>query len=194
MEGCHCERPAEYAAERMRRTLAPAFFVLLIGLLGCRAERMAAAPEQSAPAVEEPPLNEPSLAPPSKLAWGDKIAWRSWESAQSIAKSQGKPICVVVYAEWCGRCKELAPVFAQLAVASAAADLVMVRQDQDKPAAWLKGQLGAYGDYVPRVLFLSPDGEVREDLTSGHPRYPHFYAPMVKDQLVANMRAAVSRQ
>lgn len=172
----------------MQRTFAPAFFALLIGLLGCRAERITTAPEQ--PSEQ---LSEPSAAEPSDLKWGDKIAWRSWESAQSLARSQSKSICVVVYAEWCARCKELAPVFAEAAVAGAASDLVMVQQDQDKPAAWLKEQLGAYGDYVPRVLFLSPDGKVREDLTSGHPRYPHFYGPMVKDQLVANMRAASAR-
>jgi len=173
----------------MRRTLAPAFFVLLIGVLGCRAERMAAAPV----GVEGPQISEPAATAPSSLKWGDKIAWRSWESAQTLARSQDKSICVVVYAEWCARCKELAPVFEQPAVASAAAELVMVHQDQDQPAPWLKDQLGGYGEYVPRVLFLTPDGKVREDLTSGHPRYPHFYAAMVKDQLVANMRAASAR-
>jgi thiol:disulfide interchange protein len=171
----------------MRRTLAPAFFVLLTGLLGCRAERTVAAPDNG------PELSEPASAPPSGLSWGDKIAWRSWDSAQALARSQNKSICVVVYAEWCARCKELAPVFEQPAVVSAAAELVMVHQDQDQPAPWLKEQLGGYGDYVPRVLFLSPDGKVREDLTSGHPRYPHFYAAMVQDQLVANMRAASAR-
>jgi len=175
----------------MRRTLAPAFFVLIIGLLGCSRERIAAVPDELASA----PVSDlvPTSAPSSDLDWGDKIAWRSWESAQSIARSQGRSICVVVYAAWCSRCKELAPVFELPAVASAAADLVMVHQDQDQPAAWLKEQLGAYGDYVPRVLFLSADGTVREDLTSGHPRYPHFYAPLVTDQLVANMRAASAR-
>lgn len=183
----------------MRSILAPAFFSLLISLLGCRAERIAAASshaadELDAPATaEEHQTAEPASGAHSKLAWGDKIAWRGWESAQSSARSQGKSICVVVYAEWCPRCKELAPVFGEPAFATAAADLVMVRQDQDQAAPWLKEQLGAYGEYVPRVLFLSPEGKVREDLTSGHPRYPHFYAPMVKDQLLANMRAASVR-
>lgn len=175
----------------MRRTLAPAFFALLFALLGCRAERLASAPDQ--PAEQAPEASEPSAAAPSGLAWGDKIAWRSWESAQALARSEGKSIGVVVYAEWCERCKELAPVFEEAAVASAASGLVMVRQDQDQPAPWLKDQLGGYGDYVPRVLFVSPEGKVREDLTSGHPRYPHFYAAMVKDQLIANMRAASAR-
>jgi thiol:disulfide interchange protein len=167
--------------------VASTFFALIFGLLGCRAERMAAAP------IEEPSMKEPSSVPASDLQWGDKIAWRSWESAQSLARSQGKSIGLIVYAEWCARCKELAPVFEQPDVASAAADLVMVRHDQDQPAPWLKDKLGAYGTYVPRVLFLSPDGEVREDLTSGHPRYPYFYAALVQDTLVANMRAASAR-
>lgn len=172
----------------MQRTVVPALFALLTGVVGCRAERTAAALE---PASEQGlSLAEPSAASHSSLAWGDKIAWRSWEAAQSIARSQSKAMCVVVYAEWCSRCKELAPVFGRPDVARAAADLVMVRQDQDQAAPWLKEQLGAYGGYVPRVLFLAPDGQVRDDLTSGHPRYPHFYAALVADRLLANMRAA----
>jgi protein-disulfide reductase (glutathione) len=127
------------------------------------------------------------------MAWGDKIAWQSWESATSRARTEGKSICLVVYANWCGRCKELAPVFSQAAVASAAGDLVMVHQDQDQNPPWLKEQFGASGSYVPRVMFVSPDGKLREDLTSGHPRYPYFYAPMITDQLVANMRTASKR-
>jgi len=175
----------------MPRKLA---LVLLMAMLGCRAERIGAAP---APRGEEPAASHPAeqqpAGEPTHMAWGDKITWRSWDAAQASARSEGKSIGVVVYAEWCGRCKELAPVFASPEVASAAAGLAMVRQDQDKPAPWLHEQLGGYGSYVPRVLFLSPDGKVREDLTSGHPRYPHFYAPMVMDQLVANMRAASAR-
>lgn len=154
---------------------------LLIGLVGCRAERVVPTADSSQPAP---------AAKATHIAWSDKIAWHSWESAQNDAQAAGKTICLVVYADWCEHCKALAPVFAQPDVASAAQDLVMVRQDQDAQPAWLKQQLGAYGNYVPRVLFLSADGKPREDLTSGHPRYPYFYAPMVSERLAANMRAA----
>ncbi|HEX7479342.1 MAG TPA: thioredoxin family protein, partial [Polyangiales bacterium] len=140
--------------------------------------------------AEAPAAGDPSAPAQSHMAWGDKIAWSRFEPALTTARSQHKSVCVVVYAEWCSDCKELAPVFNLPEVASAAADLVMVHQDQDQHPAWLQEQLGAYGNYVPRVLFLSPDGKVREDLTSGHPRYPYFYAPMVTSQLIANMRAA----
>jgi thiol:disulfide interchange protein len=175
---------------------------LLVALLGCRAERVDGALASTAelhseaattPTAAAVPEAQPSGVPTSHMAWGDGITWRTWESALSVARTEGKAIGVVVYAEWCGRCKELAPVFATPEVASAARALVMVHQDQDEQPAWLKERLGAYGSYVPRVLFLSPDGKVRDDLTSGHPRFPYFYAPMITDKLVANMRAASAR-
>ncbi|HEX2677705.1 MAG TPA: thioredoxin family protein, partial [Polyangiales bacterium] len=112
------------------------------------------------------------------MAWGNAVTWQSWDSAQTIARKEGKPICLVVYANWCSHCKELAPVFSQPEVASAARELVMVHQDQDENPEWLTERFGSYGSSVPRVFFLAPDGKVREDLTSGHPRYPYFYAPM----------------
>lgn len=52
--------------------------------------------------------------------------------------------------------------------------------------------LDPYGSYLPRVLFFAPDGTVLSDLTSGHPRYPYFYAPMVSHRLLANMRTAAA--
>jgi thiol:disulfide interchange protein len=169
-------------------------YALLIALFDCRAERLAAprppAELQPSAATAKAPQTNPST---SHLALGDRISWRSWESAQDIARTDGKSICLVVYANWCSHCKELAPVFAQAEVASAAEGLAMVHQDQDEAPAWLKEKFGAYGDYVPRVFFVSPDGRVRDDLTSGHPRYPHFYAPVITDQLVMNMRAASAR-
>src|SRR4051812_3781008 len=65
---------------------------------------------------------------PGELAWGNAIAWRDWDAALHTAKEESKSVCVVVYANWCPRCKELAPVFSNPEVASAAAGMVMVRQ------------------------------------------------------------------
>lgn len=167
---------------------------LWITLLGCGADRVQEAPEQHAelraPAATPEAVSEHATASGDHIAWGERIAWRSWESALSAAQSEGKSICVVVYTDWCPRCKELAPVFSLPAIVSAAEGLLMVRQDQDAKPAWLKDQLGAYGGYVPRILFVGPDGKVREDIQSGHPRYPYFYGALIADQLVANMRSA----
>jgi len=169
--------------------------LLALALVGCEAPSVHSAPaakQQPAQLAAEPSSN-PAPEKPGDIAWGDAIAWRDWDAALRTAKAENKPLCVVVYANWCPRCKELAPVFQTPQVVSAAAGLVMVRQDQDKAAAWLEERLGGYGDYVPRVIFLDPSGAVREDLQSGHPRYPYFYAPLVTDRLLANMHAASRR-
>lgn len=164
---------------------------LALALVGCEAPGVRSA---DAPGKERASTRKSSPVPtpekPGDIAWGGAIPWREWDEALRTAKAEHKPVCVVVYADWCPRCKELAPEFAKPEVVSAAAGLIMVRQDQDEAASWLQDKLGRYGRYVPRVLFLDPNGDVREDLQSGHPRYPYFYAPLVTDRLLANMHAA----
>jgi thiol:disulfide interchange protein len=179
----------------MHKMSSSPLLALAITLVGCEAPSIRSADTKG----EEPALvsaqSSSGRAPekPGDSAWGNAIAWRSWDAALGTAKAENKSVCVVVYADWCPRCKELAPVFAQPEVASAAAGLIMVRQDQDEDAPWLKERLGEYGNYLPRVFFLDPNGQVREDLQSGHPRYPYFYAPLVTDRLLANMHAATRR-
>jgi protein-disulfide reductase (glutathione) len=164
--------------------------LLALLLLACEAQGVSppATPRRERAVATESTEHAPAKSDP--IAWSDAIAWRDWDGALRAAEAEQKSICVVVYADWCARCKELAPEFAKPELVSAAAGLIMVRQDQDQRAAWLAQHLGSYGDYVPRVLFLDPHGQVREDLQSGHPRFPYFYAPLVTDRLVANMRAA----
>ncbi len=124
------------------------------------------------------------------LAWGDAVRWYGWEEGLGLAKSEGKAVCLVVYADWCERCEELAPVFSQPGIAAMARGLVMVRQDQDEAPGWLRERFGEVGNYVPRVLFLDADGNLRADIQSGHPRYPYFYSHHVADRLLANMHTA----
>lgn len=169
--------------------------LVTLSLVGCDPAPISSAnaPRESSALVAEKGRASAAPEKADHIAWSDAVTWRDWETALRMAKEENKSVCLVVYADWCPHCKELAPVFAQPAIASAAAGLIMVRQDQDADAPWLKERLGAYGDYVPRVLFLDPNGNVHEDLQSGHPRYPYFYAPMVTDRLLANMRAASRR-
>jgi thiol-disulfide isomerase/thioredoxin len=126
------------------------------------------------------------------IPWPGPIQWQTWEQGLAQAQAEGKPICLVVYADWCPHCRELAPVFSQPAIATLAQRLVMVRQDSDERPAWLTQRFGRLGAYVPRVLFLRPDGSLIEEIVSGHPRYPYFYSPLVSDRLLANMHAAIA--
>ncbi|MGD8862674.1 MAG: thioredoxin family protein [Myxococcales bacterium] len=126
----------------------------------------------------------------SEIHWGGTVEWVSWERGLQVARQEDRSILLLVYADWCPRCRELAPVFARPDVAAAAGRLVMVRQNGDARPSWLRERFGEIGEYVPRVLFLRPDGSLREDVVSGHPRYPYFYSPHVTHRLIANMARA----
>ncbi len=122
------------------------------------------------------------------IKWEGPVAFTTWEAGQAKAKAENKPIMLVVYADWCPRCRELAPALQTAEVAALADKVVMVKQDSDERPAWLAPMTQQYGGYVPRIFLMKPDGSVREDLTSGHPRYPYFYTPRNADTLVKNLK------
>lgn len=156
----------------------------------------AAAPEKKAAAKPKAEVKKPPTArragkrgkPPIK--WPDSVDWKPWDEARALSAETGKPMCLVVYADWCPRCTELAPAFEDPEVKALTAKMVMVKQDNDAKPDWLQA-FSQYGGYVPRIFFFDAAGQVREDVTSGHPRYPYFYTPRNLAALKASMRKAV---
>lgn len=123
------------------------------------------------------------------IKWVDKINWESWAEGRRKAAEEGKALCLVIYTNWCPRCRELAPVFASAEVEAAAKSMIMVRQNQDERPEWLN-QYVAQGRYVPRILFFGKDGNLMTDVTSGIKRYPYFYTPRSQRSLLASMKKA----
>ena len=123
----------------------------------------------------------------TNLAGG--MPWMSREAAVAQAAADNRPMMVFVYTDWCPRCSELEPVFNESAIVQAADGLVPVRHNQDENPAWLQQLAQDYEEYVPRVVFLNPDG-TRMSIVSSHPRYPYFYTPSMRDTLIANMQVA----
>lgn len=151
----------------------------------------------AAPAVAESQAAPQSALPasahprgPNDIAWTDSVAWKGWEDGVAQARADNRPIALLVYADWCPKCKALAPVFADPAVLALTKDLVMIKQDQDDQPAFLQERFGDIGGYVPRLLFLRPDGTLRTDITSGHPRYPYFYNSQQPETLQTSLRTA----
>jgi thiol-disulfide isomerase/thioredoxin len=99
---------------------------------------------------------------------------------------------VLVYADWCPKCRALAPVLARDDVHDLARQLVVVRQNQDEAPPWLEALADEQGNYVPRIIFLDAEGAPLRKLTSGHPRYPFFYASDRPDALVASLKRALA--
>jgi thiol-disulfide isomerase/thioredoxin len=151
----------------------------------------AAAP---APSHTAPPSPQPAPAHaqgPNDIHFPSTIEWHTWDEGLRLAKAQHKPMMVVVYADWCPKCRALAPVFAMKEVATLARKMIVVRQNHDDDPAWLQPFNQKYGGYVPRIFFFDDDGHVKEDVKSGHPRYPFFYAAQQPESLTRSMRQAI---
>jgi thiol:disulfide interchange protein len=126
------------------------------------------------------------------VTWDGPIAWKSYDAGLADAKASGKPVLLFVYADWCPKCRAWSPLFSDPKLVDRAGSFVMVHQNQDQPGAW-SAQLESFGAYVPRIFVLSPEGKLREEFTSGHPRYPYFYAAQQLDTLVAVMDRATGK-
>ncbi len=122
--------------------------------------------------------------------FGANIPWEPLEGALAHAKDAGMPVMLVVHASWCNRCKELKPAFDSPEIEALAQRFVMVNADQDLEPKVL--DYAPDGDYIPRVVFLSPEGI--EDLTltnEARQRHRFFYTP--GDDIAGVMRKALSR-
>ncbi|MFM7737684.1 MAG: thioredoxin family protein [Alphaproteobacteria bacterium] len=124
--------------------------------------------------------------------WNDGgIAWRPLDEGLAEAKKEGKPVCLVVYTEWCPHCTKYSKVFHDPAVVEKSKRFVMIRIDKDK-RAMTAHRYAPSGDYVPRTIFLAPDGEIRKDVTAKREDYPHFYDENDPAALLAGMDAALA--
>lgn len=178
---CYC-----HSLVRARRL--PHLVVALALAGGCVAptepEQAAAAPSASQP----PPPKQAATAPAN--GFGAEIAWRGLDEGLAAAAADHRPLMLLIHASWCRQCKALRPAFSDPALVRASEALVMVNLDQDEEPR--SRRYSPDGDYVPRVIFLTPDGAVDPDLRNpGRGRYHHFFS--VEDDLVAAMQRASAR-
>merc|ERR1719272_823968 len=92
--------------------------------------------------------------------WNDEIEWQTMEAAKEAAATSGKPIMVVIHKTWCGACKSLKPKFAASKEIQKVAEMfeMVNAQDDEEP----KGEeFTPDGGYIPRIMFLTPGGEVK---------------------------------
>ncbi|MCO4762458.1 MAG: thioredoxin family protein [Myxococcales bacterium] len=124
------------------------------------------------------------------IAWNQGIKWVPFDTALKRAKTENKSVCVVVYADWCPKCRSLAPKFGEQPITGAASDVIMVLQNSDERPEWLRSRFGDLGNYVPRVFFLKPDGSVNKAITSGNDRFPFFYRASEAAKLASSIGTA----
>lgn len=109
--------------------------------------------------------------------WNDEIEWQTLDAAREAAVTSGKPIMIVIHKTWCGACKSLKPKFAGSKIIEKFAHMfeMVNTQDDEEP----KGEeFTPDGGYIPRIMFLSPDGEVKPEYKNagGNDKYGYFYS------------------
>lgn len=175
---------------------------LLVGLLyaSCRAEQANSENEAKPEAIaEKPQENRPAqrpvqdtqnpgaqaiqTAPPSPPPrpavapedWNDaQIAWQPYDAGLAKAKTENKPVCLVVYTSWCPHCRNYAKVFHDPKVVSKAKEFVMLRVNADEQPAIANKHIPD-GGYIPRTFFLQSDGNLMADVHAPRPQYMYFY-------------------
>lgn len=143
-----------------------------------------------APSAVIPTNTPPAHAKAGDIDWHGSLDWLSYSQGLALAKQNHKPILLMVYADWCSKCRALVPVFERSDVRELVGKMVAVRQDQDDPAPWLS-ELAAGDNYVPRIIFLNSDGTPIRQVTSGHPRYPFFYMADRPEALLSSLKQAL---
>lgn len=118
------------------------------------------------------------------------IAWREHAAGLAEARATGKPIMLVMHAEWCGPCHDYARIFYAPEVVSLARQFVMILVDSDRdPAA--NQRYATDGTYLPRTYFLDSNGQHRTQLVSEHPRFRYFFHQRDPRVTVSAMRLAL---
>jgi protein-disulfide reductase (glutathione) len=137
-----------------------------------------------------------SLVPGAVLAgadWNDDgIAWLNYQDALESAKESGKPICLVFYTDWCPHCTAYSRVFHDEAVVKKSKAFVMVRLNRDEQRE-LSARHAPDGEYIPRTLFLSPDGRLDASLQAPRDKYKYFYDENDPASLLDGMDRALAK-
>lgn len=164
----------------MRPTLSPALLLSLTLFLVLPSSR----------AAEDDPSD----------GWNADVKWVSdWDAAVSQARSEGKPLMLLIHRKWCGACKNLKPKFAASAeIAAKSGELVMVQSSDE--SEYTQDTFSPDGGYVPRILFfrIPAEGEpvFLEKITQREDQYKYFHydAPSIVKSMGEAVEAVKSAE
>jgi len=146
---------------------------------------------ERAPVPARPP--RPRAPEPSREGWNDaQIDWQPYEEGLARARAEGRPVLLVMHADWCVHCRNYSHVFEDPRIVERSRDLVMIRIDVDDEADAAR-RYALDGGYVPRTYFLAPDGSTRTDVDARRARFRYFYDENDPGSLLAAMDTVLAR-
>jgi len=109
--------------------------------------------------------------------WNEsELRWFDYEQGLQQAKLTGKPILLLLYADWCPTCHAYRSIFYNPEIVQQAKQLILVRVNiEQRPVIDQKYQLD--GEYVPRTFVLDANGKIMHSALTrkSFPRY--FISP-----------------
>lgn len=160
-----------------------------------RAGQPAPDPPAAAPQAAVRPAAPRVVAPaPRAQATGERwnaahIDWVGYNQGLARAKAQHKPVCLVFFATWCPHCKNYSHVFDDPRVVAESKKFVMIRLDVDRNPE-LSRRYSLDGAYIPRTYFLSPTGNVAQNIRAPRDRFQYFYDEHNPASLLGGMHKA----
>ena len=118
------------------------------------------------------------------------IGWKSYTDGLAVAAKEKKPICLVVFTEWCPHCKNYAAVFHDAKVVEQAKQFVMIHVDKDKEPE-VSRKYVPDGEYIPRTYFLTPEGKLKPEIHAQRDNYIYFYDERDPKSVLAAMDVAL---
>lgn len=121
----------------------------------------------------------------------DGINWLRLDEGLRRAKTEDKPVFLLVHATWCPRCREYREQFFDSRVDAFADKVVFVLIDQDQEEHFAD-QFKPDGAYIPRSMIVKPDGTLVPEINSGRDDYRYFLNTLAPDDLLRVLDAAVA--
>ncbi|XP_014371510.2 thioredoxin domain-containing protein 12 [Papilio machaon] len=125
--------------------------------------------------------------------FGNSYVWAgSLESGIQIGTHHKKPVMVIIHKSWCKACKNLKPKFASSTeIQTLSKHFVMVNLiDDEEPEG---NTYSPDGSYIPRILFVSPKGQVDHDIINedGSSQHKFFYSR--PEQIAKSMKKVIQK-
>ncbi len=130
-------------------------------------------------------------APPARAHdWNAKqIHWVGFTQGLKLARKKHKPICLIIFTEWCPHCRNYATVFHDPRVVREARKFVMIHVDKDKHPD-ISRRFAPDGEYIPRTYFLDYHGDLHSELRAPQEQYSYFYDELDPRSILAGMKRA----
>lgn len=123
------------------------------------------------------------------------IQWHDWDAGLKQAAAKKKPILMLMHTDACPKCTLLGHVFNNNKdVQKMAKGMIMVHVDGGLAPMSLMQRFARFGSYVPKIVFLQPDGTPMEQITSGNGNFPYYFQPSRPENLMGAMQKAMDQQ